>query len=398
MVVALVGVGALVARSRLPVAIKTLVIAGLFLRLAGSLARQALAADAIMYFKWGERYAGYFARFDFAPLYDPSLWRSTQWVGTNAVAYPAGVAIAFIGSTWFGVFVIYTLMAFAGLFAYGLAFRRNVYASHAVSYWAWLMLFPSLVFWPSSIGKEALMTLGLGIVVLGFFGKKERGNWTLVLLGVLLVYAIRPQVAAIVVFAIALSYVLRPQTLSPLHVLESIVIIVVGLVVMGRLLEPEVGDASLSAIEEYIEYGNRVTAQGGSEIEAAGFGVTAIPLSIVNVLLRPFPWEAHNLPSLISALEVVLMWGGIFWKRKQVMAALRNWRHSRLTRFSLLFTVLYVIGLGMNMGNMGIIARQRVLVFPLLFAFVESGAMFLQRENYVVRRVPRPREDAYLTL
>lgn len=389
MIVVLVGIGALVTRARLPLAVKTLVLAGLGLRVVGALARMQVAADSWVYLQWGERYAEYFARLDFSPLVDPSLWRTAQWVGTNAVAYPAGFAIVLLGPTRFGVFLVYTLLAFIGVAAYGLAFRRSLPAADTTSYWAWLMLFPSLVFWPSSLGKEALMILGLGIAAFGFLGREERANWAVVALGVAVVFAIRPQVAAIVVLAMAMSYVLRPQNLGPLRVLESLAILAVGLFVMANLLEPEVGDASLASVEGYVEYNSAMTAQGDSEVGAAGFGLASIPLAILNVLFRPFPWEAHNLSSLISALEVVLMWGLIYWKRRQVMAALRNWRHSRLLRFALLFTLLYVIGLGMNIGNLGIIARQRVLVFPLLFAFVEAGAMYLPRQTaaaYPVRQ------------
>ena len=385
MVVILLLVGVLISRTKLPAAVKVFLVVGLGARLAGAWARQTIAADARVYFQWGERYAEYFARFDLAPLFDPALWRSAGWVGTNAVAYPAGFAIAVLGPAWYGVFLVYTLLAFAGVVAYGLAFRANAPGGGPTSYWAWLMLFPSLVFWPSSIGKEALMMLGLGITAFGFLRREESASWWLVATGLLIVYAIRPQVAAIAALAIVLTYTLRPQGMGPLRVIESTLILGVGLVVMWAALESsDVGGADLESIEEYVVESNRRSQQGGSEIGAAGFGLSSVPVAAVNVLLRPFPWEATSLTTAVSALEVLLLWGLVVMKRRQLWAALRRWRTTRLTRYALLFAVLYVIGLGMNLGNLGIIARQRVLVFPLLFVLIQAGAVWVPRAQPVL--------------
>ena len=54
------------------------------------------------------------------------------------------------------------------------------------------------------------------------------------------------------------------------------------------------------------------------------------------------------------------------------MRALRNWRSHPVLRVGLPFIVLYSISLGMLVVNLGIIARQRVFLFPFLFYFLEA--------------------------
>ena len=97
---------------------------------------------------------------------------------------------------------------------------------------------------------------------------------------------------------------------------------------------------------------------------------------MVNVLFRPFIWEAHNVTALVSALEVMLIWGLVWRRRSRLRGALSMWRRHRMLRFAIPFVLLYVVALGMNLSNLGLVARQRVLVFPLLFLVVEAGSAF----------------------
>ncbi len=94
------------------------------------------------------------------------------------------------------------------------------------------------------------------------------------------------------------------------------------------------------------------------------------------MLFRPFPWEAHNLQALIAAGEIVIIWGLIWYRRRELAAALAMWRQHRMLRFAIPFVCLYVVGLGMNLSNLGLVARQRVLVYPFLFLIVEAGVYF----------------------
>lgn len=369
-------IGVVISRTRLPQRAKLVLYAALALRVVGAAGRESIAADAVVYYKWGLRYAEYFGRFDLSPIFDPALWRGT-WLGTNIIGYPAGFFIALIGPTRFGVFLGFALLAFAGVFAYALAFRRAFPRASYVKYWAWLFLFPSVWFWPSSIGKEAIMMLGMGLAMLGYVGNGRRENWSLLVLGLGIVFLVRAEVAAVIVLALVLAHWLNFQDWSPGRLLQGSIILSVGLAGIWFALQ-SAGAASLDAetLEGFVEQNAANADTGGSAIGTVAVGPAGIPIAMMNVLFRPFLWEAHNVAALISALELTFMWGLLWFRRREFRAMLQVWRQHRVLRFALPFVLLYVIALGMNLTNLGLIARQRTLVFPLFFLLFEAGTMF----------------------
>lgn len=375
-------IGVTVSLTRWPKMVKLIIYAALVLRVVGAVGRQAIATDAAVYYRWGLRYAEYFSRFDASPIFDPDLWRYGAWLGTNIVGYPTGFLISIIGPTRFGVFLGFALMGMGGVFAYAVAFRRAFPSAGYVHYWAWVFLFPSIWFWPSSIGKEALMMLGLGVATLGFVGKGRRENWPLLVLGLGLVFLIRPQVAAVFVVAIVLAHWLSFKDWSPGRILQGSVILAVGLAgIWFALVNSKAGGADVESLEGYVENTASQLGQGGSAIEAVEVGPAGIPLAMVNTLFRPFLWEAHNLASLFSALELTFMWGLLWFRRQQFRAMLKVWRKHRVLRFAMVFVILYVIALGMSLTNLGVVARQRTLIFPLFFLLFEAGTMLIPHRS-----------------
>lgn len=393
---------ALVARSRLPLLVKLLVFAGVGLRFVGAYARQTMAADARVYFQWGTEFAERFARLDFSPLHDPALWRNGQFLETNFVAYPTALFVSVLGPSWLGTYFAFGLLSFLGLVAYAVAYRRAFPGASYAPYWAWLFLMPSLWFWPSSIGKESIMLVGMGIATLGFAGRNGRSRWHVMALGLALVFCVRPQVVAVFLLAVVLSQWLHFGRWTGRRVAQAVAMLLIGLPGLWFAMSTTLGgDVSVEAIGEYVDTNASRNDAGGSSVGGVGASPAGVPVAIMNVLFRPFLWEAHNATSAISALELALMWGIVLLRRRELGAALRRWREHRMLRFAIPFVVLYVVALGMNLANLGLLARQRVLVFPLLFLVVEAGAYYRrvaapepaarpQRASSRARRSPAP--------
>ena len=370
-------IGLVVSLTRWPRTAKLIIYVALVLRIVGALMRESIATDAAVYFRWGMRYADYFRRFDFSPLFNPDLWRGSEWIGSNFIGYPTGLIISLIGPTRTGTFFAFALIALIGIAAYAFAFRRAFPRANYLGYWAWVFLFPSLWFWPSSIGKECIITLGFGLATLGFAGRGGKANWLVVVFGLLFVFAIRPQLVAVFALATVLAHWLNFRDWSPGRLLQGSVILVVGLAgIWFSMANTRAGGADLESLEEYVEENVDRANQGGSKIDAVSLSPASVPLVITNVLFRPFIWEAHNVTSLFAALELMLMWALIWFRRRQLRHVFQIWRRHRMLRFAIPFVFLYVVALGFNLSNLGIIARQRTLVFPLLFMIVEAGNIF----------------------
>jgi hypothetical protein len=127
---------------------------------------------------------------------------------------------------------------------------------------------------------------------------------------------------------------------------------------------------SLQALEVYLDRRASVSAIGGSAIEATGGTLAGLLVAPVNVLLRPFPWEARGVAGALAAAEIIILWTLFFVYRRNVVAFNRRYRHNRLLWFSVFFILAYVLLAGLALSNIGIIARQRVHVFPFLFIFL----------------------------
>ena len=384
-------IGLVVSLTRWPRTAKLIIYIALVLRVVGSLMRESIATDAAVYFKWGVRYADYFSRFDFSPLFDSELWRGSEWIGSNFIGYPAGFIVALIGPTRVGTFFAFALIALIGIGAYAFAFRRAFPRANYLGYWAWVFLFPSLWFWPSSIGKECIITLGFGLATLGFAGSGGRTNWPMMVFGLLFVFVIRPQLVAVFALATVLAHWLNFRDWSPARLLQGSVLLIVGLTgIWFAMASTRAGGADLESIEEYVEENVDRSSQGRSQIEAVSLSPENVPLVMMNVLFRPFIWEAHNVTSLFAALELTLMWAIIWFRRRQLRHVFKIWRRHRMLRFAIPFVFLYVVALGFNLTNLGLIARQRTLVFPLLFMIVEAGNLF-KEEGKPVRAARRRR-------
>jgi hypothetical protein len=382
MVIAFVGViGCIVAFSRLSRSLKLVIYAALALRVVGSWLRYAIlfdfydgSGDARGYYGRGLAYAERFWELDFSPFYDPGLWFRGEWWGTSFLSFPSGIILSLIGPSLVGEFLAFSMLAFVGLVGFAVAFRHAYPGIPLSRYARWIWLFPSLWFWPSSVGKESIILMGLGLAVAGFIGRRERINWVLLIVGTLLVFAIRPQVAAVVIMSFIVAYWSSPGTQwTVARLVQALVVLGVGLGGIGLSLgQVGVGEFDADGIVAFMEHESGRAAAGGSAIQGVGVGFAGVPMALVNILTRPFIWEAHNQMALLSALEILAVWVIVWFKRDAVLNALRHWRSHRLIRVAVPFILVYSITLGMLIVNLGIIARQRIFLFPFLFLLLEA--------------------------
>jgi hypothetical protein len=383
-----------VASSRLPRGLKNLIYAALALRVVGSWLRYEVlfgfyrgSGDARGYYRRGLEYAERFWQFDFSPFYDPQLWFRGTWTGTSFMSFPSGIILTLTGPSMQGAFVAFSLLAFLGLVGFAVAFHRTTPGVPLTRYARWIWLFPSMWYWPSSLGKEVIILMGLGVAVAGFVGQRGRIHWPLLGLGTFFVFAIRAQVAAVVILSFILAYWLSLGSRWTMQkALQGILIVGIGL--GGIYLSMDhigVDGFDVEGVQSYMEEMSEGAAGGGSQVENVPVGVQGVPMALVNILARPFVWEAHNLMALLSAVEILGFWGIVWYRRRNFMNALRNWRSHPLLRVAVPFILVYSITLGMLVSNLGIIARQRIFLFPFLFLLLEAMPAVERR-----RRAPRP--------
>jgi hypothetical protein len=345
-----------------------LLLAAQQLKLVGAVSRYHVVyrtydgvADAEGYHLRGARRA----RGDYEGTLNPDF---SPLVGSNFIRALTGAVYRVIGPSRTGGFLVFSWLGFWGQYMFHRAFEIAGPRAGAETYSRLVLLWPSLLFWPSSIGKEAWMVLGLGTGSLGaargLAGRPVRG---LDVAGMALAGRVRPHVAALLGAHTAAAYLMsgrraRGTLLGALTGLQAIEAV--------RYLRKS-GVATDEGARATLEQTARRTAKlGGSTFTPPIVSSPAqLPLVPATVLFRPHPLEAHNLASRIAAIEGVLLLGLSVARGRSGLAALLSSRRRPYVGLALAYSAAFCAAFA-GIANFGVLARQRVQLLPFYFVLL----------------------------
>lgn len=363
----------------------------LVLKLLSGLPRYVVAfgvydgqADAAAYSRIGSELARQFRD----GMFYADLGRPVQ--GTGFVQILTGSVFTVTGATTLGGFLVFSWFGFWGLYLFHRAFVRACPQGDHWRYARLVFLLPSLLFWPSSIGKEAWMCLGLGVVA--YAGSRmltsARGGLVLLVVGSLMLGMVRPHVAALVGFSVFLAYLVRrspdgASILAPIGKFVIVIVLGIGMVYAVGQLETFFGvdDFDQEAVQTTLDEVTRQTGQGGSEFRGSSstdLNPSRFPEAFVGVMFRPFPWEASNLQALMAAAESLFLMVLFLTSWRRILAALRSAVQVPFVVLCCTYTVLFVYGFS-AFSNAGILVRQRVQVLPFVLVLVCASAQVTYR-------------------
>jgi len=316
-----------------------------------------------------------------APLFRHGIYRDLGEIsGTRFMEILTGQVYVFTGPTRLGGFMVFSWFSFLGGYLFYRAFRTACPDWDGRRYAVLVFFFPTLFFWPSSIGKEAFMILVLGAAALGaaqlFVGRLRGLVW--LALGLWGAAVVRPHMALIVCAGLIMA--------APLAVLRGgahgrrsqrgrlgSAILLVAMLLAGSTLvgvaEEFIGLGSLDAQTTQQEF-DEVTArtdQGGS----AFTGVTpsnpvGFVLSGVTVLFRPFPFEVGNAQGMLTALEGLALLALCAMSLRRLIRLPVEFVRRPYLAFGLVYTLAFIYAFS-SIVNFGILARQRAQLLPFLF-------------------------------
>lgn len=302
---------------------------------------------------------------------------------TRVVGYITGLLYLVFGTSYLGGYMVFSWMAWLGMLFSFRAFQ--IAYPNAPPYRAfWLIMFlPSMLFWPSSLGKDALMVFLVGLLTLGaarlLTGRKAGLGIAWVLLAGGLMLQIRPHLLLIAAVALAGSQLARSPTgqgrrgvIGRIVLLTLLVpVLAVGLSRLDSTLNTD--DNQGASLDQSLESTIARTEIGGSAFTPAPVRTPLdLPFATVTVLYRPFAFEARSVAVLISAAEGTLL---------LVMTAVSIrwlWRigpamyGSPFGAFCGTFVLGFIIAFS-NIANAGILSRQRTQMFPALMLIACAG-------------------------
>lgn len=194
---------------------------------------------------------------------------------------------------------------------------------------------------------------------------------------------VRIHVAGLLAGSIVLAIFLSKRRRGAFVGLRRLLVAVVGVFALVPLATLVAADFHMDPIDVNSSFGvddlepafahvEGRTEKGGSAIDGRAIrSLTDIPSGVSTVLFRPFPHEARNVQMLAAGLEGLLLLGLIAWRLPQLRRNFRMARGKPYLTFCIVYTALFVWAWS-AISNLGIMARQRSLVFPFLLALVAA--------------------------
>jgi hypothetical protein len=359
-----------------------LLMLALVLKLFGSLVRYWVAihvyegvADATQYHQVGADLARRFA----AGHFDTGL---SSLSSTDFIRFFTGVIYTVTGPSIYAGFLLYSWLAFWGMFFLYQAFTIAVPDGNRRSYARLLFFLPSMLYWPSSIGKEAWMLFALGLAAKGtarLLTGRTWGGLVLAGTGLWLATLVRPHVGGMAALGLLVAYLLArpPRRLGMLGAVIKLfglaVLLVVAVVLLGQiqryLLDKGIDPAE--GVNSVLAESARRTSGGGSGFQAPSTSTSllGLPYATVTILFRPFPFEAHNAQAAVIALESTLLLCLTVARSRTIWRAVRHLRRWPYVAFVVVYTAGFVVAFA-SISNFGILARERVQLLPFFFVLL----------------------------
>lgn len=312
----------------------------------------------------------------------PPIPEGLASLGTRFMGWVTGLVYAPFEPSLLGGFFMFAVLALIGQFLFYAAFRRWAPPQTHLRYALLILFWPTIVYWPSSIGKEAFILLFLGVCFYAISRLFETMGFPwLVLFGVGagIVFVVREHVTALLGLSLigtliamkAPSRIAARRLLLVLALVAGLIPVAAGVSArFGVSFEDSVSAEDFDGVQADLE---RTTGQGGSAVSG---GVVSSPLDLpagfLKVLYRPLPNEAGNTQMLIASFEGTALLLLTLWTMPRWLPELRRARRSPLVLYSAIYTLGFVIAWSWIL-NLGILARQRSLAVPFVLAIFAYG-------------------------
>ena len=363
---------------------------GLVAKLGGALVRYWVAFDAYGGATDAERYHRY-ARDAAGKVWAGEAPFSTvlpSGSGTPFMERFTSLVYTVMGSSKLTGFLFFSWLAFWGLAWFVRAACLAVPGLASRRYAAFCVLAPSLVYWPSSIGKEAWMMLWLGIATYGIARLlSQRGfihSTVITAIGLGGAAIVRPHIAGVWLAGLLpalLVAVLRGRVrdrkrgagLQRLTMLLAIGAAAVALSAVAsttvRFLNPKSDETAVSgtSITSILNETTRRTSESGSTFRPPVVqGFADWPVASLRTLTRPLLIEARSLFQLLTALEIAIFLLICLVAYRRVLHLPKMMLTNPFVAFAM--TSLFLGGLAYSsFANLGVLTRQKSLILPLMF-------------------------------
>ena len=326
--------------------------------------------------------------------------------GTRFMEFLAGVVFAIFGSSEIIAYLVFSMLSFIGMLAFLKALQLAAPGLDHRRYAVLLLLLPTMLFWPSTIGKDAWLVFTLGMASYGGARILRRGSfgYPLAALAVAGMGAVRPHMGALFAVSFAAAYLLRMRDRDikrgAVGWLVGLALIGGGVVVATGNFSDEMGrsdtqegstlDRVRADTDEIFERTDRNTRRGGGEFDSRPVrGPVDFLHAVVTVPFRPFPTEAHNLQAQLISLEGIFLIGLGLASVPRLARLPRTALRTPYVAFAFVYSAGFIVAFA-NVGNFGILTRQRSQLLPFLLVLLVVAGKKRRKVPLAPDETPEP--------
>lgn len=305
----------------------------------------------------------------------------------NFISYP----FYSIGFTYDMLMVTFAWMGYLGFVYAYMFFREKIPVKISVfkmDLLSLILFFPNMHFWTASLGKGSLIFLGLMMFTYAIINPKSR--MTLLILGSVIIFYIRPHVFMFVAVGAILGYMSGKEKI-PLWQKLMVFGVLFGALIL--LQDQILGVMNLQDSENLIEDFEAAAGKNADDLSRAGSGVDMssypLPLKLFTFWFRPLFIDAPNILGLITSIEN-LIYLLLFIKilKKDFIRFIR--KSPAIIKMSLVIFFTASFAMTFVMSNLGIIMRQKTMVMYFMFFVIYY---YLAEKKYLkILKIKRRRE------
>jgi hypothetical protein len=373
-------------------AIVPILMGGFVVHLAGTMVRYWIGlqvygtSDATEYAKWGRRLAPQIRQFQL-----PNVGKLR---GTNFVRLVSGFVYALTPASTMVAYIVFGFMSFIGMIFFWRAYKRALPNHNDLRYLQVIMLFPSLAFWPSSIGKDSWMVMGVAIASYGvanILTNRTILGWAMFIVGVYAVLAVRPHVGICLLVGLVVAELFRKRGLEGAGRagVSLIMLFFMGGIIMGSAASfLGIQSWNRASVQQELDSVGGRTSEGRSEFTPTQVNSPAqFPIAAFTVLFRPMPYETHSPQEMGTAAEDVALLIVVMISLPRLFAAFRRARQRPYLLYCFAAICVFIVEYS-SFSNFALIARERTQVTALLLVFI-----CMPRKEPVVVDDPRVRKS-----
>jgi hypothetical protein len=292
-----------------------------------------------------------------------------------------------LDATMLDLFLIYQSIGFMGIVFLMRSFQEvyeDLQIAQPSSTW-WLLFLPSMHYWTSAIGKDALFFFSTCMAVWATIAMRRRAPAFAA--ASVIMFLVRPHIAALALGSLALSVIWTRKS-SLFSRLAIFAVAAAGCTFALVTLKSSfaVDMTSVEGVSGVLEGRDRLVESdnlGGSGVNAS------FPIRLLSLLFRPLFFDVSNLPGLVASFESVLLmiFVGLLIYRARTLGALL--RGVLVVRFTFIYSVITIVGLSLVYYNVGLGLRQKwSMIMPaVLVLFVTVSG--LQRVRRIQERAAK---------